>query len=588
MLRTHTCGEIRETHEGKAVTLCGWVHRRRDHGGLIFLDLRDRYGYTQAVIHPESKDLFAAAERVRGEWVIKVEGTVRKRVAGAERKDNPTGMMELAVEKLTVLNEAKTPPFEIDQETEVHEEARLQYRFLDLRRERLQRNIILRHNVVRMIREHFSAHGFLEIETPILVKGTPEGSREYLVPSRLYHGKFYVLPQSPQQLKQLLMVSGFDRYFQIARCFRDEDQRGDRQPEFTQLDIEMSFVQPEDIMGLLEPCFAAITKAVRPDRKLQHEPFPRITYEHAMQTYGSDKPDLRFDLPFKDVTELVRGCGFKVFAGAAETGLVSALVAPGGGGMARSDIDELTELAKIHGAAGLAYILVKPEGPQSPIVKFLGDDLTKKLLDHVGANVGDAVFFAAGAYPSALEPLGQVRKACAQKLNLVDTSVWSYLWVTDFPMFEQDAATGDVAAVHHPFTRPHNDDLSLIESAPTKARAQAYDLVLNGVEIGGGSIRIHERNLQKRIFDILGISDIDAERRFGHMLRAFEYGAPPHGGIAMGIDRFVMLLADEPNIREVIAFPKDQRAKDLLLGAPSDMPATQITELGIKVMEPQA
>ena len=492
-------------------------------------------------------------------------------------------------EKLTVLNKAETPPFEIDRDIDVHEELRLEHRYLDLRRERLQRNILLRHRMTRIIREYFDGQGFLEIETPILVKGTPEGSREYLVPSRLYPGTFYVLPQSPQQLKQLLMVSGFDRYFQIARCFRDEDQRGDRQPEFTQFEIEMSFVTQDDVMQVMEGCFLEVTKKLRPDLKIQKEPFPRYTYEHVMRTYGSDKPDLRFGLPFTDVTDLARGCGFDVFAKAAagDGGVVSALMVPDAGKrFSRKDIDELTELAKTHGAKGLAYIIVKEDGLQSPIVKFLGDDLAKNIVERCGAKAGSAIFFAAGAYPSALEPLGQVRKACAQKLDLIDKNLWSYLWVTEFPMFERSGETGEVGAVHHPFTRPHDIDVPLLEKDPLKARAVAYDLVLNGIEVGGGSVRIHERDLQKRIFDILGISDSDAERRFGHLLRAFTYGAPPHGGIAMGLDRLCMLFCDEPNIREVIAFPKDQGARDLMLGAPTPMPEAQLKELHIKTVLP--
>ncbi len=587
MLRTHTCGELRKDHAKKEVTLCGWVHRRRDHGGLIFIDLRDRYGFTQVVFDPKDcpKEIFGEAERVRPEWVLKVAGVVRPRLEGAAREDNPTGAIEILVSSLEVLNESKVPPFEVDQEKEVGEETRLEYRYLDLRRGRLQRNIAQRHEIMRIIREYFHRNQFLEIETPILVKGTPEGSREYLVPSRLYNGKFYVLPQSPQQLKQLLMVAGFDRYFQIPRCFRDEDQRGDRQPEFTQFEIEMSFCEQEDIIQVMEACFLEVTSKIRGDKKMLKIPFPRLTYKEAMETYGSDQPDLRYGLELASVTELVRGCGFKVFADVVERkGVVYALRVPKGGNFTRKEIDELTQLAQNHGAKGLAYIVINADSLQSPIVKFLGDDLSKKIVSAVKGEVGDIIFFGADEYRAALEPLGQVRRACAEKLKLVDTSVWSYLWVTDFPLFEKSKETGQVGAVHHPFTRPHNADLKLLEKDPLAARAQAYDLVLNGVEVGGGSIRIHERALQKKVFDILGISDADAERRFGHMLRAFEYGAPPHGGIAMGLDRLCMLFAEEPNIREVIAFPKDQKAKDLMLGAPSEMPEAQIKELGIRVV----
>jgi aspartyl-tRNA synthetase len=586
MLRTNTCGELDTKSADQSVTLCGWVHRRRDHGGLIFIDLRDRYGFTQVVIDPDHGDAFSLAEKVRPEWVLKISGTVRARVEGAAREDNPTGGIEVLVDELTVLNEAKTPPFEIDQEKDVGEDVRLEYRFLDLRRERMKKNIIQRHEIMRQIREYFHGNEFIEVETPILIKGTPEGSREYLVPSRIYPGKFYVLPQSPQQLKQLLMISGMDKYFQIARCFRDEDQRGDRQPEFTQFEIEMSFCEQEDVIQIMEGCFVEVTNKVRPDKALQAEPFPRITYKDAMEKYGSDKPDLRFDMELTNITDLVKGCDFKVFADVAGGGgIVSAMCAPGASEFSRKDIDELTELAKQHGAGGLAYIIVKEGELQSPIVKFLGDDVAKSIVDKVGAKPGDTVFFAAGEYPRALEPLGEVRKECAKRLQLIDESKWSYVWVIDFPMFEKSKETGAVGAVHHPFTRPHPEDEALIESDPLSARAIAYDLVLNGNEVGGGSMRIHEHALQKRIFDVLGITEEDAEMRFGHMLRAFEYGAPPHGGIAMGLDRLCMILADEPNIREVIAFPKDQKAKDLMLGAPSPMPEQQIEELGIRVIE---
>ena len=551
------------------------------------MDLRDRYGFTQVVFDPKDgdKDIFKIAETVRPEWVLKVTGNVRPRAEGAVREGNPTGAIEIVASKVEVLNKAVTPPFEIDQEKEVGEDVRLEYRYLDLRRPRMQRNLLIRGEVVKTIRDYFHREGFLDVETPILVKGTPEGAREYLVPSRLYNGKFYVLPQSPQQLKQLLMVAGYDKYFQVARCFRDEDQRGDRQPEFTQFEIEMSFVEQDDILDVIEKCFIEVTEKARPDLKIQSKPFPRLTYKEAMETYGSDKPDLRFGLPLKIVTDLVKGCGFKVFAGAVENGgTVSALCVTGGEKFTRKEIDEFTDLAQRHGAKGLAYIVVKDSELQSPIVKHLGDDLAQKVVDAAGAKKGDIVFFGAGAYREALEPLGEVRKACAKKLGLIDESVWSYMWVTDFPMFERGKESGAIGAMHHPFTRPHPDDVELLDSDPTAARAVAYDIVLNGVEVGGGSIRIHERDLQKKIFDVLGISDKDADRRFGHMLGAFDYGAPPHGGIAMGLDRFIMLLCDEPNIREVIAFPKDNRAKDLMLGAPSEMPEKQIEELGIKVI----
>jgi len=544
------------------------------------VDLRDRYGFTQVVVDPKDKEVFAAAEKIRTEWVLQITGKVRARLAGAERDDNPTGQVEVLIAEIKVLNEAKTPPFEIDQDKDVGEEVRLEYRYLDLRRERMRNNILLRHKLSGIIRNYFHEQNFVEVETPILIKGTPEGSREYLVPSRIYHGNFYVLPQSPQQLKQLLMVGGLDRYFQIARCFRDEDQRGDRQPEFTQFEIEMSFCTQDDVMGVMEGCFIKFTEAIRPDRPIQKKPFPRITYAEAMNAYGSDKPDLRFDLRFTDVTEIARSSGFKVFESA---DMVKAMRVPNGGTLSRKDIDDLTDLAQRHGAKGLAWVRVGEDA--GPVVKNSTPEFLSALNEATASADGDIIFFAAGEFPYDVEPLGHVRNAVAAKLNIIDASAWSYLWVTDFPMFEKSRDSGEIGAVHHPFTRPHPDDVDLMKTDPLKARSVAYDLVLNGCEVGGGSMRIHERDLQKHAFDVLGISDEDAQRRFGHMLKAFEYGAPPHGGIAMGLDRVTMLLAEEPNIREVIAFPKDQKAKDLMLGAPSPMPKQQIEELGIKVIE---
>ncbi len=588
MLRTHTCDELRKDHQGSEVTLCGWVHRRRDHGGLVFVDLRDRYGFTQIVFDPEdsAKEVFKTAETIRPEWVLKVTGKVRPRIEGAIREENPTGAIEVLISEVEVLNEAKTPPFEIDVEKTVGEDARLEYRYLDLRRPRMQKNVLLRHKLLQAVRKYFYDREFVEIETPILIKGTPEGAREYLVPSRLHHGQFYVLPQSPQQLKQLTMIAGLDRYMQIARCFRDEDQRGDRQPEFTQVDVEMSFVTAEDVMEITEEGLLSLTKELRPDVKIKQTPFPHLTYDEAMNTYGSDKPDLRYELTFTDVTELCRKCGFGVFAGVVDNGgLVKTMRVPSGAAMSRKEIDELTEVAKIYGAKGLAWIKVTDEGFEGVPVAKLGDDLTKKIVAEAKAAKGDLLLFAADQFRVACESLGAVRVEIAKRQNLIDPKIWSYVWITDFPMFEKDKETGEMAAMHHPFTRPKKESVEMLKKNPLEAKAEAYDVALNGYEIAGGSIRIHEGKLQKQIFDILGVTDKDAERRFGHMLRAFQYGAPPHGGIAWGFDRLTMIFCDEPNIREVIVYPKDQKAKDLMLGAPTPIPEKQLKELGIKVME---
>lgn len=566
------------------VKLCGWVHRRRDHGGLIFIDLRDRYGLTQVVFDPEhNSESHQQAERLRSEWVIQIKGKVRKRPEGQENENLETGAIEVICDELVILNESKTPPFEIDQDKHVGEEHRLTYRYLDLRRSRMQHNLHLRHQVNRHIRNYMSDRSFLEIETPMLVKGTPEGSREYLVPSRLYHGNFYVLPQSPQQMKQLLMVAGYDKYFQIARCFRDEDQRGDRQPEFTQLDLEMSFVEQEDIIQLMEGLMIELSEQYQPSKKILSKPFPRLSYQDAMDRFGSDKPDLRFEMEMKDVTELVKGCDFKVFS-AAEC--VKALRVPNYASKPRSYFEtKLTDFVKEHGAKGLAYIMYMEDGPKAPITKFIGDELVQKISEAVGAQTGDVVFFAADDWNVACESLGALRKRIAEEEGMIPADQLAYCWVLNAPMFEMSKETGDVGATHHPFTRPMKGHEQLVFDDPMKALAASHDIVLNGYEIGGGSVRIHERDLQKRIFEILKVSDEDTERRFGHILRAFEYGAPPHGGIALGLDRIIMLFCDEPNIREVIAFPKDQKAKDLMFGAPSPMPADQVAEAGVKIIE---
>lgn len=587
MYRTNTCKELRKTHIGKSVTLSGWVLSRRDHGGLIFVDLRDRYGLTQIVTDPEHN---AAAHKVldgvRPEYVIKIKGKVRARPSGIENPKLATGEIEVICDEVEVLNEAKTPPFEINQDgSDVNEELRLKYRYLDLRRDRMKRNMEVRHKTIKFIRDFLDKLDFLEIETPILIKGTPEGSREYMVPSRLHAGKFYVLPQSPQQLKQLCMVAGLDKYFQIARCFRDEDQRGDRQPEFTQLDMEMSFIDEKEIMDLNEELMLALCKAMVPNKKLLHKPFPRMTWQEAMSRYGSDKPDIRFEMELVDGTEIFVGSGFKVFAEAAKKGgVIKMLRVPGAAKFPRSKIDEMEALAKVHGAKGLAYIVFDKGSLKSPILKFLSEKEIEAVKKTTGALDGDIIFFAADDFRTACTSLGQVRLACADEFKLREPNVFAFLWVVDFPMFEWSKEDNCLTAAHHPFCSIKIEDLPLLEKEPLKARAKAYDFVLNGSEIGGGSIRIHKPEVQSKIFDILGITKEEASHRFGHMLEAFTYGAPPHGGIAWGLDRLVMLFCDEPNIREVIAFPKDQRARDLMLDAPSELPQKQIDEMNIKVV----
>jgi len=589
MYRTHTCNDLRAKNVGQEVVLCGWVHRRRDHGGLIFVDLRDRYGFTQLVSDPSvSGNCHKIVDRLRSEFVIMASGKVRLRPEGMQNAKMATGEIEVLLTDIQILNTSKTPPFEIDQDKDIGEDLRLKYRYLDLRRERMKENIVLRHRLVKMIRDILDEKGFLEIETPILIKGTPEGSREYLVPSRLYPGNFYVLPQSPQQLKQLLMVAGMDRYFQIARCFRDEDQRGDRQPEFTQLDMELSFVDENFIMEMNEEMMIRLVEKLVPHKQILQRPFPRLTWKEAMDKYGSDKPDLRFDMQIRDVSELVKNCGFTIFSDALKSGgVVRALKVDGGASFARREIDELTEVAKVFGAKGLAYIQITAEGPKSPILKFLNSDVVDALTRSVEAKTGDIIFFAADSYLTVCNVLGHIRLVCADKAKVRDPHLFAFCWIYDFPLFEWNKEEQSLQSAHHPFTCPKDEDLPMLEEKPESVRAKAYDLVLNGSEVGGGSIRIHDALLQSRIFDILKISKEDADRRFGHLLRAFEYGAPPHGGIAWGLDRLVMLFRDEPNIREVIAFPKDQKAKDLMLSAPSELPEEQIAEMHIRINLPK-
>ncbi len=599
MLRSNTCGTLTSKNENESVTLCGWVFRRRDHGGLIFIDLRDQYGLTQICFDPAvSKEAHSQAEHVRSEWVLRVSGTVKKRLSGAENKNLSTGAIEVFAADVEVLNKSETPPFEIDSEDEVREDLRLEYRYLDLRKPHLQKNLRLRHEMNKVIRNYFDKNGFLEIETPILVKGTPEGSREYLVPSRIHRGEFYVLPQSPQQLKQLLMVGGIDKYFQIARCFRDEDLRGDRQPEFTQFELEMAFCKQEDVMKVVEDCFHELTEkcALQKNWKkyLVSSPstkrFRQLTWQEAMETYGSDKPDLRFNMPLADVSDVFVKSEFTVFSGAVKKGgVVKCMRVEGGAKLSRKEIDDLTEVAKTYGAKGLAYILIDENGEKkSPILKFFSDEEIEKLMNISGAKPGDAIFFGADEFIVVCESLGAVRSVLGDKFDLKDPNDFAYCWVTEFPLLEKKD-DGSVQAAHHPFTMPLKEDLELLDSQDEKdllrIRSYAYDVVLNGVELGGGSVRIHDQELQHKVFKVLGMDEEGIQMKFGHMLKAFEYGCPPHGGCAMGYDRVVMLFADEPNIREVIAFPKNQSGQDLMLGAPSKLPEKEVREQNIRVLE---
>jgi aspartyl-tRNA synthetase len=588
MYKTHTCGELSLANVGETVTLAGWVHRRRDHGGVTFIDLRDRFGIVQVVANPEnSPQAHASAAEVRVEWVIQVTGVVQKRPEGMENPNLATGDIEVEIKELKVLNPAKNPPFVINKEEEVDEQLRLRYRYLDLRKERMRDILILRHRVVKFIRDYLDSRGFIEVETPVLFKTTPEGARDYLVPSRIHPGEFYALPQSPQQLKQLLMVAGVERYFQIARCFRDEDQRGDRQPEFTQLDVEMSFVEREDVISLTEDLFTQLVAAVMPQKRLLSSPWPRLSYREAMRRFGKDNPDLRFGLELKEITDLAPGSGFKIFEDAvARGGHVRGLNATGLGDYSRRQIDELAEYVKQFGAKGLAYLAITPEGEvRSSFAKYLSAESLDAIGRRLEAKPGDLLLFVADQPEIVFESLGRLRVELGDQLGLRDPDVLAFCWVIDFPFVVWNEEEQRWDPSHHLFTSPMTEDIPLLDSDPGKARGQQYDLVLNDYEVGGGSIRIHDRQLQEKVFELIGLQPDIARQRFGHMLEAFEYGTPPHGGIAPGIDRICMILAGEPNIREVIAFPKNQAARDVMADAPSPVDSEQLNELHIKLLD---
>ncbi|MGQ9833191.1 MAG: aspartate--tRNA ligase [Candidatus Villigracilaceae bacterium] len=588
MYKTHTCGELRASHAGQTVTLAGWVNRRRDHGGIAFIDLRDRFGVVQVVCTPGlSPESDQAVEALRNEWVIQVEGKVQLRPAGMQNPNIATGEIEVIASQVRILNPSKTPPLYISNDKEEPDEnLRLKYRYLDLRRERMKRNVELRHEVVLFIRNYLSQRGFLEIETPILFKTTPEGARDYLVPSRIHPGHFYALPQSPQQLKQLLMVAGMERYFQIARCFRDEDLRGDRQPEFTQLDLEMSFVERDDVLDMVEGLFTALIPAVAPHKRLLASPWPKLTYTEAMERYGTDKPDLRFGMELVDVSDLLQSSKFMVFKSALDAGgVIKCIVAPGCATYTRREVDDLAEIAKRLGGKGLATLAETAEGPKGTVVKFLQPEERQAILSRTGAKEGDLILFAADQKPIVHKVLAALRLHFRDRLNLADKDLMAFAWVVDFPMFEWKEDEQKWDAAHHPFTMPRLEHLDRFETDPGSILSDAYDMICNGYEMASGSIRIHRRDIQSKVFSLLGIGEEEAQRKFGHILEAFEYGAPPHGGMAPGIDRLVMLLADEPNIREVIPFPKNQAARDVMADAPSPADPQQLKELHIKVVE---
>jgi aspartyl-tRNA synthetase len=582
--RTYFCGDVPETAIGEKVTLKGWVSKRRDLGGLIFIDLRDRSGIVQVVFNPDvSKEALETAEKVRSEYVLDIQGTVISREAGTINPNLKTGKIEVQVETVTIINEAKTPPFMISDKTDASEDVRLKYRYLDFRRPVIFETLKMRHQVTKQIRDFLDSEGFLDIETPILTKSTPEGARDYLVPSRVHPGEFYALPQSPQLFKQLLMLGGIERYYQIARCFRDEDLRADRQPEFTQIDIETSFLGQEDILVLMEKMMTGLMKEVKgldiP------APFPRMTYDEAMSRFGSDKPDTRFGLELVDLSEVVKDSGFKVFAAAvANGGQVKAINVTGGAEKySRKDIDALTEFVSVYGAKGLAWLKVDGEGLKGPIAKFFAEEDSQALRTVLNANEGDLLLFVADKKNVVADALGALRSKLGKDLGLIDQSVFNFLWITDWPLLEYGEEEGRYYAAHHPFTMPVREDLPYLDTDPAKVRAQAYDLVLNGYELGGGSLRIFERSVQEKMFKVLGFTPEESQEQFGFLLNAFEYGTPPHGGIALGLDRLVMLLAGSTNLRDTIAFPKTASASDLLTDAPGAVSEAQLKELHLSL-----